>query len=536
MSANTNTREVNKLQEILASLVVFLVALPLCMGIAIASGAPPVMGLVSGIIGGIIVGLLAGSPLQVSGPAAGLAVIVYDAIQTHGLSKLWAVILLGGIIQIVAARLAVGRWFRAVAPAVIYAMLAGIGVLIFASQFHVMVDDKPASSGITNLISIPEAVWKGVTPVDGTPHHFAAAVGLIALLSLIAWAQVQKRATGFLKVIPAPLVAVVVATGFAQFFAFPIQYVTVPESMSGLFSLPSSESLSALWDPAILGTAAALAAIASAESLLCAAAVDRLHDGEPSNMDKELFAQGVGNTVAGVIGGLPITGVIVRSTANVQAGGKTRWSAVMHGVWLLGLIALAPMVLQLIPVSALAAILVYIGFKLVDRKVIKSLIARGRAEITVYVVTVVCIASFGLLKGLVVGIAMTLLRLAWDFSHLEVRSKTNPDGSIEVDLLGAGTFVSLPTLTEALEKIPTNVPVKLHLDHLQYADHACIEFIGEWERRRIDQGGTLEIAWDVLERRTRSPRLRAVDAQPDPFGVYPAVERRVPGEPHNEVA
>lgn len=527
--------KVNRVQEVLASLVVFLVALPLCMGIAIASGAPPVMGLVSGIIGGLIVGLLAGSPLQVSGPAAGLAVIVYDAIQTHGLEKLWAVVLLAGIVQIVAARMAVGRWFRAVAPAVIYAMLAGIGVLIFASQFHVMVDDKPASSGITNLITIPQAIWKGVTPIDGTPHHLAAAVGLLALVTLIAWSQVQKRAKSFIKIIPAPLIAVIVATGFAQFMQFDIQYVSLPESIAGLFRLPTVDGLSALWDPAVVGTAFAVAAIASAESLLCAAAVDRLHDGEPSNMDKELFAQGVGNSVSGIIGGLPITGVIVRSTANVQAGAKTRWSAVMHGIWLFGLIAFAPMVLQLIPVSALAAILVFIGFKLVDRKIIKALIKRGRAEITVYVATVVSITAFGLLKGLIIGIAMTLLRLAWEFSHLEVRTQKNDDGSLEIDLLGAGTFMSLPTLTEALENIPNDVPVKLHLDHLQYADHACIEFIGEWERRRIDQGGTLKIAWDVLEHRTRSPRLRVVEAQPDPFRPAP-VESPAPKNNYNETA
>lgn len=505
--------QVNPVQEVLASLVVFLVALPLCMGIAIASGAPPVMGLVSGIIGGLVVGLLAGSPLQVSGPAAGLAVLVYDAIQTHGLEKLWAIVLLAGVIQIIAARLAVGRWFRAVAPAVIYAMLAGIGVLIFASQFHVMVDDTPDSSGITNLITIPRAIWKGVTPVDGTPHHFAAATGLLALIVLIAWGQVQKRAKGFIKVIPAPLIAVIVATTFAQLMEFPIQYVSLPESLSGLFTVPSTDTVSALWTPAILGTAAAMAAIASAESLLCASAVDRLHSGEPSNMDKELFAQGVGNALSGLIGGLPITGVIVRSTANVQAGAKTRWSAVMHGIWLLGLIALAPMVLKLIPVSALAAILVYIGYKLVDRTVIKGLIKRGRAEIVTYTVTVVCIAAFGLLNGLAVGIAMTLLRLAWEFSHLEVRLTDREDGTLVIDLLGAGTFMSLPTLTEALEQVPAERPVKLHLDHLQYADHATIEYIGEWEKRRLSKGGTLEIAWDILERRVQSPRLQVVETE-----------------------
>ena len=518
---------VNRVQELLASLVVFLVALPLCMGIAIASGAPPVMGLVSGIVGGIIVGLLAGSPLQVSGPAAGLAVLVFDAIKTHGVSKLWAIVLIGGLLQIIAARLSVGRWFRAVAPPVIYAMLAGIGVLIFASQFHVMVDDTPASSGLTNLLTIPQAIWKGVTPIEGTPHHYAAFTGLLAFLCLVGWGAIQKRATGILKSIPAPLIAVVVGTAVAQYFAFPITYVSLPESMSDLFAIPTAASFSALWDPAIVATAFALAAIASAESLLCAAAVDKLHDGDKSDLNKELFAQGIGNMVCGFIGGLPVTGVIVRSTANIQAGGRTRWSAVLHGVWLLALIALAPAVLQLIPVSALAAILVFIGYKLVDKKVIRMLISRGRAEIGVYVITVVCIAAFGLLTGLGIGIALTLFRLVWHFSHLEVHVTTTPEGTLDVDMLGAATFMSLPKLTDALEALPQDAAVQLHLNHLQYADHACLEFIGDWERRREDAGGTLKIAWAELEERVRSSRMRSVAAaapnRSDPPAAVPPV-------------
>lgn len=512
MTGSRPAEPVNRTQELLASLVVFLVALPLCMGIAIASGAPPVMGLVSGIVGGIVVGLLAGSPLQVSGPAAGLAVLVFDAIQTHGVGKLWALVFIGGLLQIIAAKLSVGRWFRAVAPPVIYAMLAGIGVLILASQFHVMVDDTPSSSGLTNLLTIPQAIWKGVTPIEGTPHHYAAATGMLAFLCLVGWGAVQQRATGVIKSIPAPLIAVIVATAMAQYFAFPIQYVNLPESMGELFTFPSTDTFSALWDPAILATAFALAAIASAESLLCAAAVDRLHDGPKSDLNKELFAQGIGNTLCGIIGGLPVTGVIVRSTANIQAGGKTRWSAVLHGIWLLALIALAPAVLQLIPVSALAAILVFIGYKLIDKKIIRMLIERGRAEIGVYVITVVCIAAFGLLSGLGVGIALTLFRLVWHFSHLEVRVSETPDGKLDVDLLGAATFMSLPKLTDALEALPEDAAVQLHLDHLQYADHACLEFIGDWERRREDSGGTLEIAWDDLKERVRSSRMRSVAA------------------------
>ncbi len=179
----------NWTSDLIASVVVFLVALPLCMGVAIASGVSPAMGLISGIIGGVLVGLLAGSPLQVSGPAAGLVVIVWDIIRDFGLEKLGLMIVVAGLIQIAGGLFRIGGWFRAVSPAVVNAMLAGIGVLIFASQFHVMVDDKPRASGVLNLLSIPEAIYKGVVPLDGSSHHVAAIVGLITIGALLAWSR-----------------------------------------------------------------------------------------------------------------------------------------------------------------------------------------------------------------------------------------------------------------------------------------------------------------------------------------------------------
>src|SRR3954469_19720416 len=163
--------------DIVASLVVFLVALPLCMGIAIASGVPPALGILSGIIGGIIVGTISGSPLQVSGPAAGLSVIIFETVHKLGIESLAPILLLAGSLQLIGGWLKLGRWFRAISPAVIYGMLSGIGILIIAGQFHVMVDDKPRSSGVANLIAIPESIWKGLVPQDGTVHHLAALVG-----------------------------------------------------------------------------------------------------------------------------------------------------------------------------------------------------------------------------------------------------------------------------------------------------------------------------------------------------------------------
>ena len=187
-------------KDFLASIVVFLVALPLCMGIAIASGVPPALGLITGIVGGLVVGFLAGSPLQVSGPAAGLAVVVYQAVQDHGLAALGVIILGAGAIQLAAGLLKIGQWFRAISPSVIHGMLAGIGVLIFCSQFHVMVDDAPRANGIQNLISIPESIYKGLFPFDGSTHHIAAAIGLLTIVSLLAWNRFKPAQ---LRMVPA---------------------------------------------------------------------------------------------------------------------------------------------------------------------------------------------------------------------------------------------------------------------------------------------------------------------------------------------
>lgn len=495
-------------QEVLSSIVVFLVALPLCLGIAIASGVPPAMGLLSGIVGGVVVGLLAGSPLQVSGPAAGLAVIVFDIVQAHGLSTLSVIVLAAGLLQVAAGLLQIGQWFRAVAPAVLYAMLAGIGILIMGSQFHVMVDDAPSASGVTNLLTIPSAIYKGVVPIDGSPHHLAAAIGLTTIAILVVWNLVRERLPAALAVLPAPLLAVGTATGLAAAFQLPIAYVDVPAGLASMISLPAPSDLLLLTEPAIFGSAIALACVASAESLLSAAAVDKLHTGTRTDFDRELLAQGVGNTVLGVLGGLPITGVIVRSSANVAAGAKSRWSAVMHGVWLLVTVAALPFVLETIPVASLAAVLVYIGYKLVNVQVMRELWARGRGEVAIYGITVASIVATNLLEGLLIGLALSIFALAWKVSRLQIEVTEGEGGRVDVDLRGAATFVVLPKLARSLEVLDPRAEVHLHLEHLSYIDHACFELIREWERQRESLGGTLVLEWDELEQRSRAPRVQ----------------------------
>ncbi|HEY5626342.1 MAG TPA: SulP family inorganic anion transporter, partial [Nitrospira sp.] len=212
--------------DAVASFVVFLVALPLCMGIAMASGAPPASGIVTGIIGGLIVGALAGSPLQVSGPAAGLTVIVYEIIQEHGMEKLAVVLLLAGIIQMKWAWLQLGQWFRAVSPAVVHGMLAGIGVLIFASQFHVMIDDVPKGSGLENLYTLPAAIWKGLGPDESAPmnHHLAARIGVLTIAVIVLWNLYAPR---MLKVLPAVLLGVSVATAATLVLGYDVSHIDV---------------------------------------------------------------------------------------------------------------------------------------------------------------------------------------------------------------------------------------------------------------------------------------------------------------------
>ncbi|MFN9633507.1 MAG: SulP family inorganic anion transporter, partial [Erythrobacteraceae bacterium] len=307
-------------RDFLASIVVFLVALPLCMGIAIASGAPPALGLITGIVGGLVVGSLAGSPLQVSGPAAGMAVLVYQLVNEHGLMMLGVVGLIAGALQLLAGVFKLGQWFRAISPSVIHGMLAGIGVLIFASQFHVMLDDAPRAGGLANIAAIPEAIIK-VFPADGSVHHLAAMAGIITIATIILWNRFKPKR---LALLPGPLLGVIVGTTFAVIFALPITLVAVPVNLTDALNIPTTEALKSALDPDILTLGIVFAFVASAETLLCATAVDKMHIGVRTQYDKELRAQGIGNLICGVLGSLPMTGVIVRSAANVEAGATSR--------------------------------------------------------------------------------------------------------------------------------------------------------------------------------------------------------------------
>jgi len=482
-------------QDLLASVVVCLVALPLCMGIAIASGVPPAAGLITGIIGGIVAGSLSGCPLQVSGPAAGLAVIVYELVQKFGFEALGPIVVVAGLIQFGAGMLKAGQLFRAMAPAVIYGMLAGIGVLIFGSQFHVMVDDKPRENGIQNLLSIPAAIHKGIFPVDGSSHHIAAVLGLATIVILIGW---SKFAPKKLKWIPGALVAVLIATTVAEVLSLPIRRVDLANNLLGSIRLPSAGTLLGVLRPDMLLAALTIAFVASAETLLSATAVDQMHDGQRTRYNQELRSQGVGNILSGLLGGIPMTGVIVRSATNVAAGARTRSSTIFHGVWLLLLVAAFPFVLRMVPTASLAAVLVYTGYKLVNPQNVKKLLQYGGAPVLIYAATLVAIVATDLLTGILAGLAVSLVKVLHGLTHLEVKVVRGGHGRIDLEIIGAATFIRMPKLIDTLNSLPRDHEVYVHFGGLVYIDHACLEAIADWERQRKGKGGRAVVEWNGL--------------------------------------
>lgn len=489
--------------DLVASFVVFLVALPLCMGIAIASGVPPERGLITGIVGGMIVNVVSGSPLQVSGPAAGLAVVVAELVQDYGIEMLGPVLLLAGLIQWLAGVFKLGQIFRAMSPAVIYGMLAGIGVLILASQFHVMIDGKPHAHGIENLIAIPMSINKAFFPPEGSNHHIAAVIGVITIMTIIVWDKFKPRS---LKLLPGALIGVVVATAIAYPLHLPIQYVDVPANLLEAIHLPKPAHVYRLIHAPLLLQATAIAFIASAETLLSAAAVDRLHTGPRTDFDRELAAQGFGNMICGALGALPMTGVIVRSSVNVAAGGKTRLSAILHGVWLLVMVVAAPGLLRIIPTSSLAAILVVTGYKLIEVEHIRKLKHYGKAPLAIFFATFVGIVVTDLLTGVIIGIVLTAIKLIYKVSNLNINLVDNEKNRrLDIHLEGAATFIRLPELASVLEQVPPKTQLHVHLEKLAYVDHSCLDLLSTWAKQQEQKGSTVILQWDGLEERFRRP-------------------------------
>lgn len=478
-------------RDLTASIVVFLVAMPLCMGIAVASGVPPEKGLITGIIGGLVVGMLAGSPLQVSGPAAGLAVIVFEMVRDHGLSALGPILMLAGLIQVAAGLLRLGGWFRAISPAVVHGMLAGIGVLIVVGQFHVLFDGKPLPSGLENLAAMPARLL-GLSPGDFGAAERAFAIGLLTVAAMLGWERFRPAA---MKLVPGALVGVLAGTAAVIVGGLSVAKVTVPNSIVAAIVLPGGGFFARWLDPTVIGAALAIAFIASAETLLSAAAVDRMHDGVRTDYNKELRAQGVGNLLCGAAGALPMTGVIVRSSANVQAGAVTRLSTILHGAWILAFVALLPWVLREIPMAALAAILVVTGWRLVNLTHVRHLFhSYGVLPALIWAATLVTVVVEDLLTGVLVGIALTVLELVPHLGRLRLRIEQTARGEgSDIALSGSATFLTLGKLSQALDAVPAGVPVRLDFSRVHAVDHTSAEMLRDWLGRRRAGGDSVEL-------------------------------------------
>ncbi|WP_433453564.1 SulP family inorganic anion transporter [Streptomyces sp. CA-142005] len=458
--------------DLTSSLVVFLVALPLCVGVAVASGVPAELGLITGIVGGLGTGLLPGSSLQVSGPAAGLTVLVYAAVEDYGLAALGVIVLLAGLSQLVLGALRLGRWFRAISLSVVQGMLAGIGLVLIAGQLYALADSKAPGNGPANITGLPGLV---VDTLASGAALTALGVGTVTVAIMVLWKKLPGRA----QLLPGPLVAVGATTAATVLFDLPIARVRV----SGLWESvqpPGFAEFGRLADIGLVGTVVAFTLIASAESLFSAAAVDRLHDGPKTDYDKELMAQGAGNTVCGLLGALPMTAVIVRSAANVQAGARTKASRVLHGVWLLLFAALLPGALGVIPTAALAGVLVHAGCKLLPVQELRPLWREHRGEAVVLLATAGAILVTNMFEGVLIGLMLALVKTAWDTSHVHIDITDTGSGPVRIRVAGNATFLRLPRILDSLDQLPRDRAVELNLAGLRHLDHACMTALQSW--------------------------------------------------------
>ena len=474
--------------DVPASLVVFLVALPLSLGIAVASGAPPLAGLIAAIVGGVVAGALGGSPLQVSGPAAGLTVIVAGLVAEFGWAVTCAITVCAGLLQILFGLTRAGRAALAISPMVVHAMLAGIGITIALQQIHVLLAGESHSSAWHNIVQLP-AHLDEVNPAS-------LALGLLVIAIMVGWRWAPKA----LRTVPGPLVAVVVATMIATAAALDVPRITLDGSLIDALQLPALPDGG--WGAFAAGVLT-VALIASVESLLTAVAVDRMQTRARSNLDRELVGQGAANMVSGAVGGLPVTGVIVRSSANVAAGARTRAASILHGIWVLVFALPFAGLVERIPTAALAGLLVVIGVQLVKLTHIAA--ARRNGDIAVYLVTVVGVVFLNLLEGVLLGLALSILMTTWRLAHARITAEPRGDGIWEVTVRGSCTCLSLPRLHQTLSSIPAGNTVRLTMS-AGFVDHAARDYIDAWRRQHEAGGGRVLVDDSCEHDSRRTPR------------------------------
>ena len=466
-----NARDVLR-YDLPASLVVFLVALPLSLGIAIASNAPVMAGLIAAVVGGIVAGFVGGSPLQVSGPAAGLTVVVAEMVANFGWKVTCFVTVGAGVLQILFGLSRKATAALAISPVVVHAMLAGIGITIALQQIHVLLGGDTASSAWRNLALLPgdlaDVNWQ------------SALIGGLVVVMMLTWTSLPTS----VRKVPGPLAAIVVATALTALLGFDIERISLNGNFFEAIALPDLPSGN--WGAVLLGILTVFL-IASVESLLSAVAVDKMHTGPRSNFNREMLGQGSANIVSGALGGLPVTGVIVRSTTNVATGARTRASAILHGVWVLVFAVLLTGLVEQIPLAALAGLLVVIGIQLVKLAHMKTALKTG--DLWVYGVTVVGVVFLNLLEGVAIGLALAIALVVLRVVRADIHSVAaeNETGPWVVHIRGSLSFLSLPKLNKALTAVPAGSDVTVELD-TDFLDNAASEAIEDWKRAHEASG------------------------------------------------
>lgn len=477
-----------------SSIVVFLVAVPLCLGIALASGAPFFSGLISGMVGGIIIGSLSNSHLSVSGPAAGLTAIVLAGITRLGAFETFLVaVFLAGAIQLVLGFLKAGSIGDYIPSSVIKGMLTAIGIIIILKQIpHAFGYDAEAEGLLAFQQSDGNNTLSALLQPLRHIHIGVTIITLVALAILILW---EKPFFKRIKIIPGALVAVVVGTilnlCFKAFFpAIAIEkdhlvQVPVANNVKGFFGLFTHPDFSTIWNRDVLITAFTIAAVASIETLLCIEAVDKIDPHRrTTSPNRELKAQGVGNMLSGLIGGLPITSVIVRSSANVNAGARTKASTIMHGILILICSAFIPGVLNMIPLGALAAILLITGYKLARISIFKEMFANGKDQWIPFMITVVAVVFTDLLTGVGLGLVASMIALLYvnmKNSYYFHKDAHHEDEIIKMHLSEEVSFLNKASIKLTLDHLPKNSTVIIDASKTRYIHYDVLELIKEFK-------------------------------------------------------
>lgn len=507
-----------------ASIVVFFVALPLCLGIALASGAPLFSGLIAGIVGGIVVGSLSGSKIGVSGPAAGLAAIVLTAIGTlGGYENFLVAVVLGGIIQLVFGLLRLGIIGYYFPSSVIKGMLTGIGIIIILKQIPHFFGYDPDPEGDFAFFQVDgENTFSEILNSINHITPGSLLIGVIGLAILLLWSNVLSKKGKIFQLIQGPLVAVVVGIIFYVLTkghstlgieSSHLVSVPVPEDFSSFLGQFSFPNFAAITNPEIWIVAFTIALVASLETLLCVEATDKLDPYKnvtPTN--RELLAQGTGNILSGMIGGLPITQVIVRSSANIQSGGRSKMSAIIHGFFLLISVILIPKLLNMIPLSVLAAVLLIVGYKLAKPALFKTMYDLGWKQFLPFIVTVAGIVFTDLLKGIALGLAVGIIVIlikSYQNSHfLHKEGEDVDDGKIKMTLAEEVTFFNKGAILKELDRLPENSYLELDVRKTRYLDNDIIEILEDFsvkakERniniKLISERGTIENPESFIE-------------------------------------